>query len=297
MNVASPPVTEPVILAESEWRARRRAHQERLAAWITPHRARQARGDKHPVEDFLFDYYRFRPGWLLRWHPGPDVVLAGEGAREFLRWPEYAEWADGVALNVAAFPSARRATLAWLEILLRKTQEKPPQFACFGLHEWAMVYRLAPGEIRHAGWPLRLSSDEIARAVEAQPLRCTHFDAFRFFTPAARPLNRLQPERATTPELEQRGCLHANMDLYKWAFKLAPFSPSELVADGFALAREIREIDMRASPYDLRALGYAPIPVETPEGRVEYEAHQRDFAERSRPLRARLLALVRRLLA
>jgi len=119
VNVASPPVTEPVILAESEWRARRRAHQERLAAWITPHRARQARGDKHPVEDFLFDYYRFRPGWLLRWHPGPDVVLAGEGAREFLRWPEYAEWADGVALNVAAFPSARRATLAWLEILLR----------------------------------------------------------------------------------------------------------------------------------------------------------------------------------
>ena len=39
---------------------------------------------------------------------------------------------------------------------------------------------------------------------------------------------------------EQPGCLHANMDLYKWAFKLAPFAPAELVADCFALARDIR---------------------------------------------------------
>jgi hypothetical protein len=54
---------------------------------------------------------------------------------------------------------------------------------------------------------------------------------------------------------------------------------------------------MRASPYDLRALGYEPITIETPEGRAEYEAHQRAFAERGVPLRARLLALCERLLA
>lgn len=42
-----------------------------------------------------------------------------------------------------------------------------------------------------------------------------------------------------------------NMDLYKWAYKLSPLVPSELVADCFALAREIRTLDMRASPYDL----------------------------------------------
>ena len=295
MNAAPPVPAAAEVLSEAEWLARRRAHERRVDGWIATHRARQARGEKHPVEDFLFGYYRYRPGWLRRWHPGPDLVLAGEGARGYLRWPEYAETADGVALNPAAFPAARRPTLEWLERMLRNTQERPPQFACFGLHEWAMVYRLAPGEIRHAGWPLRLSPDEVARTVEAQPLRCTHFDAFRFFTPAARPLNRLQPERGGAADHEQRGCLHANMDLYKWAFKLAPFSPSELVADCFALARDIRAIDMRASPYDLRALGYAPIAVETPAGRAEYEEHQRDFAERSRPLRARLLALVQRL--
>jgi hypothetical protein len=97
--------------------------------------------------------------------------------------------------------------------------------------------------------------------------------------------------------LEQAGCLHANMDLYKWAFKFAPFTPSELIADCFALARDIREIDMRASPYDLRALGFAPIPIETPGGRAEYEGHQRDFAARGQPLRSRLVALGDRLLA
>ena len=60
------------------------------------------------------------------------------------------------------------------------------------------------------------------------------------------------------------------MDLYKWSYKLSPLVPSELVADCFALAREIRELDMRASPYDLAELGYEPVAVETPAGRPEY---------------------------
>lgn len=160
-----------------------------------------------------------------------------------------------------------------------------------------MVYRQTPAEVRHNQWPLRFPPDELARIVEAQPVRCSHFDAFRFFTAPAQPLNKLQPTRATVPEFEQPGCLHANMDLYKWAFKLAPFTPGELIADCFAFARDIREVDMRASPYDLVKLGYAPIRIETPEGRAEYEALQRDFAGRSQPLRARLIALCERLLA
>lgn len=286
----------PAVLPEPEWLARRRAHEQRVRAWTDPHQARQARGQKHPVLDFLFEYYAFRPSWLKRWHPGPDVVLLGEAAREYLRWPEYREAAGGVAVDPAAFDPKRRATLRWLLGLLRATAERPPQFACFGLHEWAMVHQLAPGQIRHAALPLRFPPGEIARLVETLPLRCSHFDAFRFFTPAARPLNRLQPERATTVQHEQRGCLHANMDLYKWAFKLAPFTPGELLADCFAFACELREVDMRASPYDLQKLGLAPIPVETPEGRAEYEAHQRAFAERSQPLRARLIGLCERLL-
>lgn len=284
------------LLPEADWLVRRRAHEQRVAGWTEPHQARTARGEKHPVYDFLFEYYRFRPSWLRRWHPGPDVVLQGESARDFLRWPEYHEVDGGVALNCAALEPRRRESVTWMLGLLRATAERPPQFACFGLHEWAMVYRQTPDEVRHNAWPLRFPPDELARIVEAQPIRCSHFDAFRFFTAPARPLNRLQPERATTPEFEQRGCLHANMDLYKWAFKLAPFTPAELIADCFALARDIREIDMRASPYDLEKLGFHPIPIETPEGRAAYEAHQRDFAARSQPLRGRLIGVLGRLL-
>ena len=289
--------TELTVLAEPEWQERRRAHEQRVGAWTKPHRERAGRGEKHPVHDFLFEYYRFRPSWLERWHPGPDVFLQGATAREYLRWPEYHETEHGVGLNLPGFPAHRRESLAWMVNLLRLTAERPPQFACYGLHEWAMVYRQTPDEVRHNAWPLRFPPEELARIVEAQPIRCSHFDAFRFFTAPARPLNRLQPTRAEAPAFEQRGCLHANMDLYKWAFKFAPFIPGELVADCFALARDIRELDMRASPYDLAALGFPPVRIETPAGRAEYETHQRDFAERSQPLRTRLIDVGARLLA
>lgn len=82
------------------------------------------------------------------------------------------------------------------------------------------------------------------------------------------------------------------MDIYKWAYKLSPLIPSELVADAFVLAREIRELDMRASPYDLSALGYRPVRIETPDGKREYAAAQRSFADRAGVLRSRLLAAI-----
>ncbi|HEY1111057.1 MAG TPA: 3-methyladenine DNA glycosylase, partial [Opitutaceae bacterium] len=82
-----------------------------------------------------------------------------------------------------------------------------------------------------------------------------------------------------------------------WAFKLAPFTPADLIADCFELARDVREIDMRASPYDLRSLGFEPIAIETPAGRADYERRQRAFAARGEPLRARLIELCDRLLS
>lgn len=286
-----------VILPESEWRARQSAHRERMGALTRDHEARAARGEKHPVHDFLFTYYSFKPSVLKRWHPGIGVVLAGEGAREFLELAFYAETDGGVAADAARFPDARRRGVVWMLGLLRATAARPPAFGCHGLHEWAMVYKQAQGEVRHADRPLRFAPEEIAQIVEASTVRCTHFDAFRFFTAEARPLNRVQPDRASIHTLEQRGCLHANMDLFKWAAKLQPFASSELVADAFELARDIREVDMRASPYDLRALGYDAIAIETPEGRVEYERLQRAFAARGEPVRARLIAVCEAMVA
>jgi len=158
-----------------------------------------------------------------------------------------------------------------------------------------MVYRTPADRLRHAQWPLRLSPDAVAEVVEERGVRCGHADAFRFFTAPARRLNVLQPTRADQQALEQPGCLHANMDLYKWAYKLSPLVSSDLVAEIFALAREICELDMRASPYDLGVLGLDPVPVETAAGRAAYVAEQRDFAARSVPLRQALLDALGRL--
>lgn len=95
--------------------------------------------------------------------------------------------------------------------------------------------------------------------------------------------------------MEQPGCLHANMDLYKWAYKLSPLVSSDLVLDAFVLARDIREMDMRASPYDLSDYGYEPVRIETRDGKAEYIEAQRAFAERAAPRRARLIAECERL--
>ena len=281
-----PTIRTTTLLAAHEWRARRDAHERRVDAWIGPHLARRRSGRKHPVEDFLFTYYSFRPAQLRRWHPGAGVALDQADLAAFGRDYVTADDAGGaVTLDTGAILDRRRDTIAWIRDLLTATAGRSGNFGCFGLHEWAMVYRQEQPETRHNAWPLRLTPERTAAVVEHSRIRCTHFDAYRFFTQPARPLNLLSPTRESQARLEQPGCLHANMDLYKWAFKLSPLVSSELVADCFALARDIRVLDMRASPYDLAALGYEPIPVETSEGRAEYATGQRAFADRAARLR------------
>jgi hypothetical protein len=79
-----------------------------------------------------------------------------------------------------------------------------------------------------------------------------------------------------------------DMDLYKWAYKLSPLIDSELLLDCLELAA--REVDMRASPYDLSNYGYTPIAVENAAGRAEYVRCQEAIASRAAPLRAALLS-------
>ena len=65
-----------------------------------------------------------------------------------------------------------------------------------------------------------------------------------------------------------------------------PRHAAELVADCFELAADVRELDMRASPYDLAdarlPAGAASRP---PAGRAEYARAQAGFARRAAPLR------------
>jgi hypothetical protein len=287
----------PQILAQPDWLPRRARHERQVDELLADHRERAGRGRPHPVEDFLFSYYSFRPARLRRWHPGAGIALAGPAARERLDWRDHVMVdGDAVTLDVPAFLAHRGGAVRHITELLTATGTRPAQLGCFGLHEWAMVYRQSAEEVRHARWPLRLGPVGTDAVVESHRIRCTHHDAFRFFTEPARPLNLLQPARTDQVALEQPGCLHATMDLYKWAYKLSPAVPSELTLECFALARRTRELDMRASPYDLGELGYTPVAIETSEGKAEYVEQQREIAELGRQLRDRLLAVCRSLL-
>ena len=74
-------------LPRTDWLERERAHQARADALTAEHRERAARGEKHPVWDFLFTYYSYKPAQLRRWHPGAGIEV--EQAPERLTWRWY----------------------------------------------------------------------------------------------------------------------------------------------------------------------------------------------------------------
>ena len=270
------------VLDEAEWTERERLHAERVDRFVGPHLNRARRGEAHPVWDFLFSYYSLKPRQLRRWHPGYGVALGGASAGRFLERSGYG--AFGSAVTVAhEHLLARRQTVEFIADLLHATARRPARLNCFGLHEWAMVYRTA--DTRHEV-PLRLGAAGTDAVVDSMPLRCSHFDAYRFFTDPAVPRNAEQLSRQSQVATEQPGCVHANMDLYKFCGKLGPLVESGLLVDCLDLAADARELDMRASPYDLTGYGFEPIAIETSAGRAEYVRAQQDVADRAAPLRA-----------
>lgn len=286
MSVAAPIDT---LLPRQEWHAAAQAHVDEVDALTAAHRERRQRGERHPVEDFLFEYYANRPTHLRRWHPGPGIALA-DAADVYEGRSGYVVDADGTArLDTDHFVERRGRTVTFVRNLLTATLSRPGTHDCFGLHEWAMVYRLEPGEQRHEQLPLRLDQAATDAVVESHRIRCSHFDAYRFFTPDAVQRNTLRPTREDQLEHEQPACLHAGMDTYKWAFKLAPAIPSQITLDAFRHALRVRRLDMQASPYDVSGFGLEPVAIETPEGKAEYVARQRELMVTSNSLRRRIV--------
>ncbi|MBC8126659.1 MAG: 3-methyladenine DNA glycosylase [Gloeobacteraceae cyanobacterium ES-bin-144] len=294
-------ISNPVMtsLSMEEWRNRATVHRARAEHYTIPARRRRDCGMPHPIEDFLFQYYPYPISLLENWQPGCGVVLEWGEAAEFEPPPLFSERhytvADGwIAVDTSRLGSKERERLKWITVLLAATRNRPPNFDCYGLHEWAMVYR--GKEVRHEKTtPLRLPQAAIDAVVESRAICCSHHDAFRFFASEARPMNRLQPTLESRIEMEQPGCVHANMDLYKWAAKSMPWIGSELLLECFELAVGLRDLDMRASPYDLTAWGREPICIETPEGRRIYEMEQRRLASGAVVLRERLITALKML--
>lgn len=306
------------VLSRSNWEKLAHTHVATVGPWLKAFLDRRVRRQPHPVYDFLFVYYSYSPTKLQQWHPGigfslEDAALDDNTALEipqanrvsgnrqdrvrfsreaYSRFEHDREHGSGyhsIFCDPEKISVSQRERMEWSRDMLTRTANRPGNFGCFGLHEWAMVY--GGREVRHQHMaPLRLKQSEIDRVVRGLPIACSHYDAFRFFADDARPLNVIQPNAADRADFEQPACIHANMDLYKWAFKAMPWVGTDLLMKCFYLARDAREIDMRASPYDLAAFGIDdPICIETEVGRTAYRDHQRELADRAKPLRQSLI--------
>jgi hypothetical protein len=277
------------LIPHQQWRDTAEHFTHQVRSWTDPYRQRKGAGAKHPVHDFLFSYYSYSMGRLETWHPGLNGgnVLEAPATGQFSS-KYYREINGGVFLDPTLMPEKRIPRLRWIQKLLEATQGRTANFSCFGLHEWAMVYQ--EGDVRHReSAPLRLSQEETNNVLKSRTVRCSHYDAYRFFSSSAHGMNKLRPDNDNRYEYEQPGCLHTNMDLYKWCYKAMPWISSELLWQCFLLAKDVRELDMRASPYDLTEYNLSPVKIETKQGREEYEKIQRDLSVRADPIRETLI--------
>ena len=111
-----------------EWEELTRAHAERADALTAGHRARKRAGERHAIEDFLFEYYNTRPSLLRRWHPGVGVVLepSDNGVAPHGGWRWYRTDDHGVVtLDAAALLADRGDTVAFVHGLLTATASRP----------------------------------------------------------------------------------------------------------------------------------------------------------------------------
>lgn len=269
----------------NDWETVSNEHHQKVDSILDYYLSLRSHGKKHAVLDFLFEYYSFRPGKISAWNPGIHRQIRRDWNPSDKLYTLNSD--DFWQLLPGDFPKKRLGALDWVITLLQNIENRPMAFGCFGLHEWAMVYK-SP-KVRHETHPLRLKPDEIASFLENFPIRCSHFDAFRFFTDDAKPMNLLQPDYDSRLDNEQGGCIHANMDLYKWAYKFHPWVSSEVLTEAFLLAFETRQFDMMASPYDLRTYNLEPIKIETEGGRTTYQSKQREIAQKASKVRKKLL--------
>ncbi|MFT5497303.1 MAG: hypothetical protein ACI9TH_002709, partial [Kiritimatiellia bacterium] len=186
MEITQQSLTQAVHLSEAEWRSREEAHHAQLKPFLDAHLARKHRSVAHPVHDFLFEYYNFRPAQLLRWSPGMHVYLDGP-AEAFLEHRHFKDGPQGIGLYPDSVPERRCASAKWIAHLLESTASRAPFFGCMGLHEWAMVYNAQ--DVRHPKFPLRMPHHELVAFVDQSQICCSHFDAFRFFSKEAISMN------------------------------------------------------------------------------------------------------------
>ena len=295
------------MLTRSEWRSRADAHRRRVKDLLGGMFYDRKIHDKHPIYNFLFTYYRFRPHRTLeRYSAGlefglekhcnsdDDGSLYLPSSKHFSVKNNCIEMDPVKSLNEKSVTRIRN-----LHTLLALVQRRPPTFSCFGVHEFAMLHSGARHSHFQKNLKLRMTQREIDDVVERAPIRCSHFDATRHFPESALKSCGIKTGPTLRVKNEQAGCIHTNLDLFKFSLRLWPFASSELVADALELAIRARELDMRASPYDLSSISdftelgrdfdLTPVLIETESGRAEFRDSTMVLYRDSLPIRNRLI--------
>ena len=266
----------------------------------------------HPIYNFLHSYYRYSITELKLYSPGvgnyifDNVTHSGQYLLHPLVTPidmndeSCSKYALQLTPTVIKSKRYNMNTISRSKDILESTIHKNPYFSCYGMHEWAMLYssrssqEIDPSSRHQSKLKLRVSQKIIDDAVESKVLTCTHYDAWRFFNPSAQPMNVINPlTRQNQLEHEQPGCIHATMDLFKYAHQLYPYVSSEILRETIQIALNARKIDMRASPYDVSHIEGCEIPicVETNEGKLLYAKEQMSLYNTSMPIRKKLFQI------
>ncbi len=268
-------------LDEPTWRARADAHAARADA-LTAGTGPPCAPGEPPGRGLPLHLLPHPPGAAARLAPGAGVSLANAAERQ--GWQHYTP--DGSRVDPTTIrPATSRPSAA----CSRPPPPDRPTSAASGCTSGR--WSTAPTRRVHPARPLRLGATGTDVVVEHHRVRCTHYDAYRFFTadrrarstrrpdPGARPgraaSSRAACTRRWTSTSGRRSWVRSCPASCCWTRSRSPATSASL--------------DMRASPYDLAAHGYTPVRIETAAGKAEYAEAQRGFAARGATLRRRLL--------
>ncbi|MBA2729078.1 MAG: hypothetical protein H0U49_13020, partial [Parachlamydiaceae bacterium] len=154
-----------IVLPEEIWTARAKIHHALVGPMCDAFISRRAIGLTHPVHDFLFTYYNCSPQKLKQWIPSLDERLetSQDIAEEYPYLSGY--WfyshANSLSVNKDRILEKTRQQATFVADLCSNILQRTPRYHCFGMHEWAMVYKLSPEDIRHKGHRLRLKPEDL----------------------------------------------------------------------------------------------------------------------------------------
>ena len=265
---AGPPAPAPAgprVLPADSWRESQTAHEARVDALIRGHldrarRCRSAPGRGLPLHLLLPAARAAAP-----LAPGRSGRAAGGRAASGPAW-RFHRVVDRTAssrVDVARLPRPTRGTPA----RARPAPAGRDRVAAGPvrlLRAARVGDGLPPGRraVRHAGCRCGSGAAGTDAVVESHRIRCSHYDAFRFFTAAGarRGTRCSRPGTARSRSSSPAACTRRWTSTSGRTSCCPRRAQSSWWSTPSSSPATIRELDMRASPYDLTALGLRPRP-------------------------------------